>query len=137
VTGREVTRPAELAGFHHVRVPVSDVLVSRDFYAEVFGLEPVMVVEEEDRIIGVVLGHGSGVVVGLHEAPERARALRGFAVLGLSCPDLAAWVDRLDRLGIRHGPMEDRHLGRCVLVADPDGILVALHSLELPSVDIA
>jgi len=121
--------PPEIVGFHHVRVPVADVLVSRDWYIDVLGFASIVVEEEEDRIVGVALGHPSGVVVGLHEAPARAEALRGFVVVGLAVPDIDAWVDYLDRSGIGRGELVDGHLGRYVDVADPDGLLVELHTM--------
>jgi len=124
---------ATIIGFHHVRVPVSDVLTSRDWYMDILDLGPLLVVEEEDRIRGVALEHPSGVVIGLHQDRERARALRGFVLIGLSVPDVAAWVRRLDQRCVAHGPPGQGHLGRYVRVADPDGILIELHTPAQPS----
>jgi catechol 2,3-dioxygenase-like lactoylglutathione lyase family enzyme len=126
-------RTPEIVGLHHVRLPVSDVLASRDWYVDVFGFESILVEEDEDRITGLVLEHPSGVVLGVHADRARAAALRGFVVVAFGVRDLSWWVDYLDRRGITHGRAGQQHLGRSVQVADPDGICVALASLDQPS----
>jgi catechol 2,3-dioxygenase-like lactoylglutathione lyase family enzyme len=127
-------------GLHHVRLPVADVLRSRDWYLEVLDFFPLLVLEEEDDLVGVVLTHPSGLVVGLHAAPERASALRGFAVLALRVdgrPALEEWCARLDRLAIEHSGITASHLGWCVNVPDPDGVFVQLHTTQQPAADEA
>jgi catechol 2,3-dioxygenase-like lactoylglutathione lyase family enzyme len=122
---------------HHVRLPVTDVLSSRDWYAEVLGFQPILVAEEENRVSGVVLEHPSGVVIGLHSAPHEAKELRGFAVIGLSVADLKAWADYLDNLRVDHSGIVDGHLGQCLRLKDPDGLVVELHTPLQPSADEA
>jgi catechol 2,3-dioxygenase-like lactoylglutathione lyase family enzyme len=118
-------------GLHHIRLPVTDPWTSRDWYSRVFGCIPVLDLEEENGVVGVVLRHDSGFTLGLHLDPARARALRGFAVLGLSVRDsdeLAEWTQRLDDLVVIHGALEEGHLGSYMDVPDPDGIVVRLHT---------
>jgi catechol 2,3-dioxygenase-like lactoylglutathione lyase family enzyme len=121
--------------FHHARLPVSDVQVSSDWYTEHLGFNCRLVLEEEDRVVGVALDLPCGVVIGLHQDSRRAAALCGFVVVALSVPNLSEWVAHLDGQGVGHGGLIDTHLGRCVRVADPDGILVELHPPEQPSAD--
>lgn len=126
---------ATVVGLHHVRLPVDDVWVSRDWYTAVLGFVAVLDVEEEDGPTGVVVRHPSGFVLGLHRDTARARALSGFAVLGLQVADrraLDAWAEHLDHLGVGHEPVAHGVLGWYVDVADPDGILVRLHCAESP-----
>jgi len=123
----------EIVGFHHVRVPVSDVLVSRDWYIDTFELEPLMVTEEESSVTGVALVHPSGLVLGLHAAPTAARALAGFCVVAFGVDDLSAWCEHCDRAGIEHGPIVNGHRGRHMSLADPDGLMVELHTQVQPS----
>jgi catechol 2,3-dioxygenase-like lactoylglutathione lyase family enzyme len=125
----------ELVGLHHIRLSVSNVLASRDWYAEVLGLSPILVEEQEETVDGAVLEHPSGVVIGLHHDPDGAAALRDHALIGLAVLDLAAWRDHLDQLHVAHGPIVDAHVGRCLSLRDPDGILLELHTLAQPSVD--
>ena len=129
-----------LQGIHHVRIPVSDIIVSRDWYTEVLGFEPVLDYEEEDRIVGVALAGEGGVTVGLHLDPARARSVAGFCILALQVPGqtaLGTWVEHLDTAGIHHSGVREGHLGLLVELADPDGIVVQLHTAEHPSADEA
>jgi len=129
-----------LGGIHHVRVPVSDVTASRDWYPEVLGFVPILDYEEEDRVVGVALAHHSGITIGLHLDPPRARVLAGFCVLALEVPGqetLAAWVDELDAKGVTHSGVREGHLGHYVEMEDPDGVVIQLHTAEHPSADEA
>jgi len=136
---KDATVP-KLFGLHHVRLPVTDVSVSLEWYREVFGLVPVLDYQEEEGLVGVVLAHESGMTVGLHLDPDRAVALRGFCILALEVgpqDGLHHWVDHLDRLQVAHSGVREGHLGLLVEVPDPDGILVQLHTTEHPSADEA
>jgi catechol 2,3-dioxygenase-like lactoylglutathione lyase family enzyme len=131
---------ASVVGVYHVRLPVSDVLLSRDWYLDVLGFEPVLDYEEEDRLVGVALRHPSGVRLGVHLDPERALALRGFAVLSLRVStraDLEAWSAHFDRLGVEHSVIAEGHPGFGLEVADPDGICVEFHTIGHPTTDDA
>jgi catechol 2,3-dioxygenase-like lactoylglutathione lyase family enzyme len=129
-----VMKHVEITGLHHVRVPVASVELSCDWYARVFGLELLILEEDEDSVTGALMVHESGVVVGLHRAPERAAALRHFPLLGLSVDDIESWSSRLYAMGIDHSDIKDAHLGRCVCIEDPDGIGIELHTVTQPSV---
>jgi catechol 2,3-dioxygenase-like lactoylglutathione lyase family enzyme len=129
-----------VVGLHHVRLPVSDVMRSRDWYTDVFGFEPLLSVEEEDHVVGVVVGQRNGLTLGLHYAPALAGALRGFSPVGLSVgavDDLTRWCTRLDALGVRHSAPAEGHLGWYVEVPDPDGLIIELHTIGQPTADEA
>jgi nucleotide-binding universal stress UspA family protein/catechol 2,3-dioxygenase-like lactoylglutathione lyase family enzyme len=135
VRSEAVSGRPTMVGLHHVRVPVSDVLVSRDWYSDVLGFDPMLVSEEETSISGEALLHPSGLVVGLHTDPGAAAALKGFCVLGLGVDNLPEWVDYLDRCDISHGPVELGPSGKHVCINDPDGLVVELHTLAQPSTE--
>ncbi|HLX87545.1 MAG TPA: VOC family protein [Acidimicrobiales bacterium] len=131
--------PPPLNGIHHVRLPVSDVVTSCDWYG-LLGFEPVLDYEEEDQLVGVALRHPSGITLGLHLAPDRASALAGFCPLALEVDGQAAledWLEHLDRQGLQHSPVQEGHLGLFAEVADPDGLVVQLHTADHPSADEA
>ena len=128
----EVVAQPGILGLHHIRLPVSNVLVSRDWYAQNLGFLPILL-EEDEEVTGAVLAHPCGVVIGLHAAPEQARALRGFAIVGVVVEDVGEWASHLDALGIAHSDLDDAHLGSCLEVADPDGIVLELHTGVQPS----
>ena len=124
-----------IAGLHHVRIPVAEPWRSREWYSAAFGFVPILDLERESGVIGVVVRHPSGLVVGLHADRDRAAALRGFAVLSLAVADplqLEAWAVALDRDGIARGRIRVGHLGPYLEVPDPDGVLVRLHSGPAP-----
>jgi catechol 2,3-dioxygenase-like lactoylglutathione lyase family enzyme len=127
-----------ITGIHHVRLPIADVLRSRDWYMDVFGFGPMLAFEEEDRLVGVALEHPCGVTLGLHLEPERAVALSGFAALALCVGDLDTlrdWRDRLAAIGVEYSPILEGHIGWSIEVRDPDGILVQLHTRGHPTAD--
>ncbi len=125
-------------GFHHVRIPVSDLDVSTDWYVSVLGFELDLYVEEEDGPIGALLHHPAGAVLGLHLDASMATALQGFSVVGLAVggtTGLEEWSRRLDEIGSTHGTVTKGHLGWFLEVTDPDGIVVQLHTAEQPDAE--
>jgi catechol 2,3-dioxygenase-like lactoylglutathione lyase family enzyme len=134
---RNGATPPPIVGLHHLRIPVSDVLVCRDWYIGTLGFRPVLVEEDEDSVTGAVIEHPSGVIIGLHRAPELARSLRGFAVMGLAVDSVDEWASHLEALAVPYHAFEDSHLGRCLAVEDPDGVVIELHTPDQPSVDEA
>jgi catechol 2,3-dioxygenase-like lactoylglutathione lyase family enzyme len=126
---------AALQGFHHVKLPVTDVERSRDWYQRVLGFEVQLEFVEDGVLMGVALRDPSGTVpLALRCDPDRANALSGFDPIAIGLPDDAdayAWRDRLDELGEPHGGIVTGHLGMPVLVGlhDPDGIELRLYPM--------
>ncbi|HXW33567.1 MAG TPA: VOC family protein [Acidimicrobiales bacterium] len=120
-----------ISGLHHIRIPVRDAWSSRDWYMSVLGFAPLMDVEEERALVGVVLKHPVGLVVGLHQDPVRAEAMHGFALLGLTVKSkehLELLAAQLDHSDVHHGPIEEGHLGHYFDLPDPDGIVTRFHA---------
>ena len=67
---------SQIVGLHHVRIPVTDAWVSRNWYMSVLGFNPVLDLQEEHGLIGVVLRHRVGIVLGLHQNPTRGQPCR-------------------------------------------------------------
>lgn len=102
-----------LNGFHHVKLPVSDLARTRDWYERVLGFTVDIEFVED------------GVVTGL--------ALAGFDAVSLRVPTregVKEWRARLDELGERHGALMSGHRGGTVLVGlrDPDGLEIRLYA---------
>jgi catechol 2,3-dioxygenase-like lactoylglutathione lyase family enzyme len=134
---------------HHLRLAVTDVQRSREFYTEVLGFgvavdaPPPPDDEHHESIVdslqgGVILMHG-GMFVGLRPVDaERAAAgdrfdpLRvGLDHLSFGVParaDLDAATRLLDERGVEHGPIRELvPLGLAFLAFfDPDGIALEL-----------
>lgn len=127
-----------VVGIHHVTLPVTDVLRSREWYETVFGFNVLVNEETETGLIGVTLEHPTGTLVYLRAAPQQAAALRGFALLSLATPSRAEmdrWTEHLTAVGAtQHGPRA-AHLGWVLDVVDPDGLLVQLRTTEEVSGD--
>ena len=120
-----------IVGLHDVRVPVSDPWASREPYMSVLAFEPILHLQEASGLVGVVLRHPSGVVIGLHQDPLRAEALKGFVVLALTVADgtaLQRCRDALDELAQVHTDIEQGHVGWYLDIPDPDGVLIRLHT---------
>ena len=121
-----------VSGLHHVKVPVSDVRTSADWYRRAFGFETLFEFHEEEELVGVALRHrDSGVMLALRRDPERAEALNGFDVVCLSVgtrDDLDHVLGQLDALGVAHGDPGPGRGGDAADVPDPDGLVVRLHA---------
>jgi catechol 2,3-dioxygenase-like lactoylglutathione lyase family enzyme len=123
---------AALEGFHHVKLPVTDVGHSRDWYQRVLGLQTQLEFVEDGVLMGVALRDpGDAVHLALRHDPARAAALAGFDPVALCVPtlgDLEAWQRRLDDLAEPYGGIVTGHLGRVIVgVHDPDGIEVRFY----------
>ena len=125
---------AAVSGFHHVKLPVSDLARTRDWYERVLGFAVDVEFVEDGVVTGLALTDPDRTVaVALHHDPARASALTGFDAISLRVPDrdgLKEWRTRLDGLGERHGAMMTGHRGGTVLVGlhDPDGVEIRLYA---------
>jgi catechol 2,3-dioxygenase-like lactoylglutathione lyase family enzyme len=121
-----------ISGIHHVKLPVSDVTASRDWYERVLGFALQIEFTEDGVVRGVAMGR-DGVGLALRHDPQRAKALSGFDALALLVPareQVHAWQARLDAAGEPHGGVVTGHRGGAVLVGlhDPDGIEIRLYA---------
>lgn len=119
-------------GLQHVAITVSDIERSTDWYAKLFGADPVLVEDEESgRFHHTVFALDGGMLFGLHthhgkESGDRFDEHRtgldhiGFA-LG-SHAELEQWAKKLDELGISHGGVKKAGYGSGVSFRDPDNI---------------
>jgi catechol 2,3-dioxygenase-like lactoylglutathione lyase family enzyme/uncharacterized protein (DUF1330 family) len=123
----------ELSGLHHVKLPVTDVERSRDWYSRAFDFVGELEFREGDRLRGVGLRHpGSELRLALREDPVRAAALAGFDTVCLAVgtrADLDVLLARLDTRDIEHGEPFTGRGGDAVDVPDPDGHVVRVHTL--------
>ena len=120
-----------ILGIHDLRMPVTDPWVSRDWYMAVLAFEPMLDLEEAAGLVGVVLRHPSGAVLGLHQDPARAAAMRGFVTCILTVADreaLEGAARELDSIGQAHTRISQGHLGWYLDIPDPDGMVVRLHT---------
>jgi catechol 2,3-dioxygenase-like lactoylglutathione lyase family enzyme len=123
-----------LSGFHHVKLPVSHVARSRDWYTGVLGFTTDIEFVEDGVLMGVGLARdGMAGGIALRHDPDRAKAMSGFDALALlvsTRDEVHAWKARLDEAGVPHGGVITGHRGGAVLVGlhDPDGIEIRLYA---------
>jgi catechol 2,3-dioxygenase-like lactoylglutathione lyase family enzyme len=123
----------DITGIHHVKIPVSDLDRSREWYERVLGLEPHLYFEDSDGVIrGVEMRRtGCEPAVALRVVPEKASSLAGHDPVAYLVEDEAsinAWAAHLDELGIEHGPVIRGTLGWLLATKDPDGIEVRFYT---------
>jgi catechol-2,3-dioxygenase len=115
----------------HVAVTVRDLAISRPWYQQLIGTEPVLDEPTAGGFHHTVFMIGN-TLIGLHEHPDAVddgdtftEFRVGLDHIGFGCPDrdaLVAWESRLDGLGIEHGGIVDAHYGSGLSFRDPDGI---------------
>ena len=121
--------PIEITGIHHVRVPVSDLDRSVEFWTATFGFERDFDFPGDEGPIATALTHpATDTHVVLWKDAARAVSSAGFTSVGLGVPDRAsidALAAELDVAGIPHQGIEPSFVEvKLVGVADPDGNLV-------------
>jgi catechol-2,3-dioxygenase len=123
-----------ISGIHHIKLPVTDVGRSREWYAKVLGFESTIEFIENGELKGVAMHRdGCPSSIALRQDPARARALAGFDAVALQVPaadHLHDWAIALDRVGEAHGGVVTGHGGSTVLIGlhDPDGIEIRLYA---------
>jgi len=127
---------AELDGFHHVSLTVSDLRRSVEWYRDVLGL---VVVTSRDQagLTKTMLRDPAAsmtlILVAHQEADpgEFSEFRPGLDHLSLAVADraaLSAWRDRLDALGVAHSGVASGSTGDLLAFRDPDNIAVELYT---------
>ena len=124
-----------ILGLHHIKIPVSDLVRSREWYERVFDLQPLTEFrDDEDGVVrGVAYRSKGDLVLALRENAPAAAGFAGFdpfAIMLRGGADIEHWVARLDRLGVAHSPVIDAPIGFILSFFDPDGLELRFYSLN-------
>jgi len=124
-----------LAGVHHLKLPVTDLARSRDWYQTRLGYQVVAEFVEQGQLMGYAMTHpNGGPALALRLDPDRARAAAGFDYFAIGVPDKGAigrLADRLTALGEQHAGVHWASIGWILpLLHDPDGHEVRFYTHE-------
>jgi catechol 2,3-dioxygenase-like lactoylglutathione lyase family enzyme len=124
-----------LAGIHHLKLPVTDLGRSLEWYHSRLGYEVQVEFVEQGTLMGYALAHpAGGPNLGLRLDQDRARAAAGFDYFAIGVPDKAAIDDlarKLDDLGQPHAGVHRASLGWILPeVLDPDGHALRFYTMQ-------
>lgn len=129
---------AEFPALAHVAVTVTDLGVSRPWYNELFGADPVL--DEDTGAFHHVVWLLGGTLFGIHQHPKPSSSdafneLRpGLDHVAFGCAnraELDSWAEHLTSIGVKHGGIDDAPYGSGLSFRDPDNI--ALEFFAPPS----
>jgi glyoxalase family protein len=127
----------EIPGIHHVTAISGDASGNVRFYTQVLGMRLVKKTVNQDDLSAYHLFYGDesgspGTELTFFDWPRSPRTVPGagtIAPVALRVPGadaLAWWGERLDDLGVAHGPIEEREGGAALPLSDPEGQLLEL-----------
>jgi catechol 2,3-dioxygenase-like lactoylglutathione lyase family enzyme len=130
-----------LSGIHHVKIPVTDLVRSVQWYGRVFGFAVTMEFPDADDVVRGVAGTVPGLgdtQLTLRVNPDAAQGCNGFDPVSFAVDDHAdiqAWATHLDALEVAHSPVIEASVGWLLVFDDPDGISLHLYSWAAHDVD--
>ncbi|WP_433565758.1 VOC family protein [Nocardia sp. CA-151230] len=124
-----------LAGVHHLKLPVSDLARSIDWYRTRLAYKVGVEFREQGDLRGVALHHpAGGPMLGLRLDPEKAAAAAGFDYFSIGVPDrtaMEALAMHLTALGESHAGVHFATIGWILPeLHDPDGHEVRFYTVE-------
>jgi len=103
-----MTDAPALAGIHHLKLPVTDLARSAEWYRSRLGYRVLIEFVEQGKLMGYSLEHPrGGPPLGLRLDPARARAAAGFDYFAIGVPDKEA----IDQLAARLSALGEQHAG--------------------------
>jgi len=124
-----------LAGVHHLKLPVTDLARSSEWYRSRLGYELWAEMAEQGQLMGIALAHpNGGPPLALRLDPERALSAAGFDYFAIGVPDKEAideLASRLTSQGEQHAGVHRASIGWILpLLHDPDGHEVRFYTQQ-------
>lgn len=130
----------ELAGIHHLKIPVTDLERSVAWYAKVFGYRTTWEFADADGVVRGVGGEvpGLGCTLTFRVNPQAAEGCRNFDPVSFGVRDrdhVVQWAAHLDEVGVEHSPVIEASIGWLLVFDDPDGLQLHLYSWAAHGID--
>jgi catechol 2,3-dioxygenase-like lactoylglutathione lyase family enzyme len=130
-----ISEAPALAGVHHLKLPVTDLDRSLQWYRGRLGYDVEIEFIEEGVLMGYAMAHpNGGPRLALRLDPERTRAAAGFDYFCFGVPDKAAIDDlasRLTTLGEAHAGVHWAGIGWILpALHDPDGHEIRFYTIQ-------
>jgi catechol 2,3-dioxygenase-like lactoylglutathione lyase family enzyme len=130
--------PPKIRGIHHLKIAVSDLDRSLDFYERALGARRIPGLDhrrEKDATLYAYICDVPGLEpkLELRLDPEQARKHACFDPITLAVADreaLEKWSAHLDGQGILHSPPITSIQAWIIVFDDPDGLRLRLYTLE-------
>lgn len=124
-----------LAGIHHVKLPVSDLQRSMDWYESRLGYYLTQEFREDGELAGVAMSHpNGGPNLALRLNPDLAAQVAGFDYFAIGVPDettIRTLAERLSAMGEEHVGVQFATFGWILpMTHDPDGHEVRFYTVE-------
>lgn len=129
------TQIPQFDGVHHLKLPVSDLDRSREWYQSRLGYAVAMEFREDGKVMGLALNHpNGGPRLALRLDPGKAASSAGFDYFSIGVPTKAAMEalsTRLTQLGDTHAGVHAASLGWILPgLSDPDGHEIRFYTTE-------
>jgi glyoxylase I family protein len=123
-----------ISGAHHVAFTVQDVEASAAWYSDLFGMQELIGMDEDEVRLRVLAHPDSGWIIGLRQYPahedgpfsEFRTGLDHIAFTVSTRSDLEAWQVELGDKGIEFSPISETPIGTVITLRDPDNIQLEL-----------
>ena len=123
--------PPSISGIHHLKIYVSSLKESLQFYKTVFNgkhLPELDHTKEDGTIFAHILSiPGCQGSVELRLDAQTAQKTKGINVITFAANNLGKWIDHLDTLKVSHSHIIQALAGTMVVVEDPDGYRIQLY----------
>jgi catechol 2,3-dioxygenase-like lactoylglutathione lyase family enzyme len=97
-----------LAGIHHLKLPVTDLGRSSEWYGSRLGYQVLAEFVEDGELMGYAMAHPKGgPPLAIRLDPDRARAAAGFDYFAIGVPGR----DAIEELAARLTALGDKHAG--------------------------
>jgi catechol 2,3-dioxygenase-like lactoylglutathione lyase family enzyme len=129
------TQVPQFDGVHHLKLPVSDLDRSCEWYQSRLGYSVAMEFRENGKVMGLALNHADGGPrLALRLDPGKAASSSGFDYFSIGVPTKAAMdalATRLTQLGDAHAGVQVASLGWILPgLSDPDGHEIRFYTTE-------